>query len=276
MSTPEALRNGDVGKALEELFDQVRNEPDEPRHRIFLFQLLCVAGQWDRALTQLNVARDLDPSSLVMAQAYQEILQCEVLRAEVFAGKRTPLIFGDPEPWLAQMLEALQLEANGQGEAAQQLRGEALDSAPAVEGSIAVRQPGELGAADETTATAEFTWIADGDSRLGPLLEMIVNGNYYWAPFHRIHEITFETPSDLRDLVWMPAQFRWANEGEAVGVIPTRYVGSEAEEDGAVKLARKTSWKEIGDGAYHGIGQRVFYTEAGEYGLLDVRRITLG
>ena len=31
-----------------------------------------------------------------------------------------------------------------------------------------------------------FEWIADADSRLGPLLEVILEGKYYWAPFCRI------------------------------------------------------------------------------------------
>ena len=38
----------------------------------------------------------------------------------------------------------------------------------------------------------------------------------------------------------------WANAGEAVGLIPTRYPGSEQSSDGAVRLARRTEWVEQG------------------------------
>ena len=113
MSAVDALQNVDVDAALEALFDEVRSQPDQAKHRIFLFQLLCVAGQWDRALTQLNVAHELDPAAAMMANAYQEILRCEAFRAKVFAGTHTPLVFGDPAPWIAQRLEALQLQAQG-------------------------------------------------------------------------------------------------------------------------------------------------------------------
>ena len=191
MSALESLRQGDVQAALKELFDEVRNQPDQPKHRIFLFQLLSVAGQWDRALTQLNVARDLDQAAGVMAQAYQEILQCEALRSEVFAGKRTPLVFGEPEAWLAQLIDAVRLAAEGQDDEAAELRGQAFEAAPATSGTLTPRAKGPDGES-QAGEPAAFEWIADGDSRLGPVLEIVMNGRYYWAPFHRIATISIE------------------------------------------------------------------------------------
>ena len=118
MSAVEALRDGDVDRALIDLQDEVRASPDDPRHRIFLFQLLSVLGQWDRALTQLQVVRDLDPGAIAMVRTYESVLQCEVFREGVFAGEKTPLILGDPEPWIAKLVEALRLSAQGDAEAA--------------------------------------------------------------------------------------------------------------------------------------------------------------
>jgi len=65
-----------------------------------------------------------------------------------------------------------------------------------------------------------FEWIADGDSRLGPLLEVILEGRYVWVPFCRIKRVNIERPADLRDLVWAPAQFVWTNGGEASATFP--------------------------------------------------------
>ena len=274
MSAEQLLKNGDVNQALTELFAQVRAQPSDPRHRIFLFQLLCVAGQWDRALTQLNVAQEMDPASGIMGKAYQEILHCEAIRRSVFRGERTPLVFGDPQPWLAQLLEALRLDGQGQREAANALRRQAFEDAPATSGTIEVVHRDVPPGSDPTIESSAFEWLADGDSRLGPVIEFMINGRYYWAPQHHIAEIVVEAPTDLRDLVWVPAHFRWANSGEVVGVIPSRYVGSESSEDGALQLARATTWQEMGDEMYQGLGQRVLMSDAGEYGLLDVRRIT--
>jgi type VI secretion system protein ImpE len=274
MTAEELLKNGDVKQALTELFAQVRAQPSDAKLRIFLFQLLCVAGQWDRALTQLNVAHELDPAAGIMGKAYQEILHCEAIRRSVFDGTRTPLVFGDPPPWLAQLLEALRLEGKGQQDSANELRLKAFDEAPAIAGTIQTASRSGLPGSDPEIVETTFEWLADGDSRLGPVIEFIINGRYYWAPQQHIAEIIVEAPTDLRDLVWVPAHFRWVNAGEAVGVIPTRYVGSEASEDGAVQLARKTEWKEVAEGVYEGQGQRTLMTDLGDYSLLDVRQIT--
>src|SRR6266436_1720722 len=56
VSAQEALRAGRLDEALTQLKQDVRRQPADARLRIFLFQLLCVSGEWDRALTQLSVA----------------------------------------------------------------------------------------------------------------------------------------------------------------------------------------------------------------------------
>ncbi|MEO7207609.1 MAG: type VI secretion system accessory protein TagJ [Steroidobacteraceae bacterium] len=261
MDAQEAVRAGDLDGAMTQLRGEVRKRPADARLRIFLFQLLCVRGEWNRALTQLNVAGDLDAGALLMVQTYREALRCEVYRAEVFAGKRMPMALGEPDSWFAPLLQSLSVAAEGRAADAATLRQTAYDEAPAITGKL----NGEA-----------FEWIADGDARMGPCLELIISGRYYWVPFHRIHSIVMEAPSDLRDFVWMPAQLTWANGGECVALLPSRYPGSEAAAaDPALRLARRTDWLEQSEGAYFGLGQRVFITDGGECGLLDARRIEL-
>jgi type VI secretion system protein ImpE len=260
MLAEQSLRDGNIGEALAQLQDQVRKDPSNPKLRVFLFQLLAVQGEWDRALTQLNVAGDLDSGTLAMVQMYRAALECEAMRARVFAGERTPLIFGKPEQWIALVMEALKLTAQGHHAKAQALRDEAFETAPATSGQI----DGQ-----------DFEWIADADMRLGPILEAVVNGKYYWVPMHRIRSINLEKPEDLRDMVWAPCQFTWANGGQTVGVIPARYAGSESNDDPLIRLSRKTDWIDAGDDVYLGAGQRMFATDAGEYPLLETRELTL-
>jgi type VI secretion system protein ImpE len=260
MLAEQSLRDGDLAATLHDLQDQVRSSPADPKLRVFLFQLLSVLGQWERALKQLQVAGELDAGTLAMVQTYREALRCEVLRSEVFAGRRSPLVFGDPEPWLAHLLEALRLTAQGQHAAAERLREQAFEGAPASAGEM---------------DGVGFTWIADADPRLGPVLEAVVNGRYYWIPFARIREIRLEEPSDLRDLVWTPAWFCWANGGEAAGLIPTRYPGTEADADDRVRLARRTEWVEQTAASVFGRGQRMLATDVADAPLLEVRSIRL-
>ena len=103
----QSLKGGDPVAALAQLQEQVRAKPADPKLRIFLFQLLCVLGQWERALNQLKVASSLDPEALAMAQTYGDAVRCEAIRDDVFDGKKSPMIFGQPDQWLALLIESL-------------------------------------------------------------------------------------------------------------------------------------------------------------------------
>lgn len=260
MTAEQSLRDGDLAGALTQLQQEVRQDPANAESRTFLFQLLCVLGDWDRAMTQLNVCGELDAGTLAMVQTYREAVQCEVLREQIFAGNKAPLIFGKPGQWVALLIEAIKLTAAGHHEQAQEVRGEALESASATSGKID-GQP--------------FEWIADADMRLGPMIEAIVNGRYYWVPFDHIRTITIEEPADLRDRVWMPAYFTWSNGGETVGLIPTRYPGSHLSDDPQIRLAAKTEWREMPAETYLGEGQKLLATDGGEFPLMDIRVIEL-
>jgi len=293
MAAERLLLEGKVDDAVEELQRQVRADPSDPKRRIFLFQLLAVNGQWSRSLNQLEVAGTLDAGALAMVQTYRETLRCEAFRAEVFSGARSPVVFGEPDEWMALLVEALQLASAGRHAEAAGLRQLALEKAPAISGSLWAESaqaegtdgPARVSGSDRAAPTPvsdevetpgiPFSWIADADSRLGPVLEAVVNGRYYWLPFHRVREILVEKPADLRDLVWTPARFTWANGGASVGFIPTRYAGSEGSEDARLRLARRTEWNEAGPETFLGLGQRILVTDADEYPLLEIRRIRL-
>jgi type VI secretion system protein ImpE len=256
----ESLRSGDPAAALAQLQAEVRAHPEDPKLRVFLFQLLCVLGQWERALTQLTVASTLDAGALAMAQTYGAAVQCEAVRRDVFEGRKSPMIFGQPDQWLALLIESLLVGAGGEAGRAEQLRQQAFADAEPSSGEVN-GQP--------------FDWIADADSRLGPVLEAVINGRYYWVPFSRLQQITLEEPEDLRDVVWMPAHLRFENGGEAVALIPTRYPGSETSGDGLLALARKTVWEEIAPGAHRGLGQRLLSTDDADVPLMDVRTLVI-
>jgi type VI secretion system protein ImpE len=256
-SPEEAVRAGNLTHALKSLQDRVRATPANAKDRIFLFQLLALLGQWDRALTQLKVAADLDASTLILHQLYRQAILAEKLRARVFSGT-TPLVVGEPPEWMGPFLEALRLQAGGHRQQAADLRAQALELAPTSAGTI----NGE-----------RFEWIADGDTRIGPCLEVIVDGKYMWAPFERIQSLTVEPPTDLRDLVWSQAIVTWVNGGQTPALIPARYPATENIEDDSLRMGRRTEWNEDFADTYSGLGQRMLTTDAGEYPMLEVRQV---
>ena len=256
----QALKEGAALRALKLLTDEVRSSPQDAKKRVFMFQLLCVLGQWERALNQLNVAFELDASTLPMVQTYREAIACETLRLQVFAGQKAPMLFGEPETWIALLIEALLREGRGEADAARQLREQGLEQAPATAG-IADGQP--------------FAWIADADTRLGPTIEAVINGRYYWLPWNRLAKVDIDPPEDLRDAVWMPAHFEFTNGGDIVGLIPTRYPDTVLAQGDALALSRQTDWRETTPGVYIGLGQRLITTDNAEFPLMDLRSVVL-
>ena len=248
-----ALKAGQLDQSLQLLQHDVRKRPDDARLRVFLFQVLAVLGQWDRALAQLGVIAELDAGALPMVHAYREAVSCERWREQAFAGLRAPLLFGTPEPWMAQLVGALGREVAG----AAVERAAAVMQAPAITGEI---------------DGVPFAWLADADPRLGPMIELIANGSYYWVPMQHIAAVQTEAPCDLRDQVWLPATLSLTNGGELVGFIPSRYPGTPASGSDALLLARGTDWVGQGDSQL-GLGQRMFATDTADYALLDTRAI---
>lgn len=268
----ELLQAGDLGASMGEAMEAVRSDAGNAKARILLFQLMCLNGDWEKARRQLYVLKDMDAGTIPMFETYDPVIQCEMFRQAVFDGQRSPLLFGEPRDWLATLCQALPHFAAGRLEQGLEMQAEAFEQAPASSGRIT---------SSERENAESFEWIADADGRLGPVLEVFLKGHYYWVPMEHVRVVRIDEPEDLRDLVWTPAQFQWANGGQAVGFIPTRYPGTEKSTDDRLRLSRMTEWLggpggDDEDGLQTGLGQRLLVTDEGDYPLLAVREITLG
>ena len=248
----------DLAGELKRLQGEVRLHPEDGKLRTYLFQLLTVNGEWQRALNQLQVSAQLAVGAIPMARTYREAIRCETFRAEVFEGKRTPHILGEPPAWIGLLVESLEKLAHGHVAAAEALRADAFEQAPATGGTIDGKP---------------FEWIADADSRLGPVCEAIVDGKYYWVPFERLASVKVDAPSDLRDVVWASAQLEFTTGAKQIALLPARYPGTESASKDALRLSRMTEWRKLGPDTYAGTGQRMWATDAGEFALLDTREI---
>jgi len=247
-----------LDETLSDLQTKIRADPGDAKLRIFLFQLLCVLGQWNRALEQLQICAQLDSSSATMAQTYREVIRCEIYREKVFSGHYRPQFLGQPDEWIGTLLASLDQVTLGHYDQADQLREQAFESAPEIAGTI-----------DDV----DFEWLADMDSRIGPLCEVILNGLYYWVPFSKIHAIRMEPPKDLRDIVWMPIALTLINDSEVLGFIPARYAKSYTAPEDAIKLSRSTVWQELSETTCLGKGQKMWVTDRDEYALLNIRKV---
>lgn len=238
---------------------KIRAEPREFAHRRLLFQLLCLTGDWARAMKLLPTAAR-EEAGEAFARIYQPLIDAELARGEVFSGMRAPEFMGEPPEWALALVEALALESIGDQAAADGRRDAGLSAAPSVAGY---------------SPLGGFDWMADADSRLGPVCEVMSAGKYFWVPFDRIAALFIPEPSDITDLIWTPVSLVLASGEVLQAHLPARYPGSEAGSD-AVRLGRETHWREQGETGSFGLGQKMWMHGGGEWALLDVRECHFG
>ena len=241
-----------LDQQIQEIEVQIRTQPGDAAHRWALFQLLCMTGDWERAIQQLQLWAKLDKQER-MAQAYRDLIRAERWRAKVLAGLERPSFVLEPPNWIEGLIDALRLTAEERIDEADAARETALDAAPLT----AARTP--HGHAD---------WIADSDSRLGPVFEIITAGSYRWVPFADIATWHITPPSALIDLIWAPCVLTLTDGSTLRGFVPARYPGSESGSD-ALRRGRETSWTEIGRTGVIALGQKTWATSEGDFGVFD-------
>jgi type VI secretion system protein ImpE len=258
MQSADALfRAGDLDGARSVLVENVRAAPADAKARMFLFQLLCLGGEWQKAKTQLQALAKLSPEAQMLSVAYGQAIDAEQVRADVFAGtvRAKQLVTSE---WAEGLIDALQHFGSGDVQAGIDARERAFEAAPDTPGTL---------------DGARFDWIADADGRFGPAIEAIVMGQYGFIPFDVIERIESEGPRDLRDTVWYPVQIAFKKGQSVAALLPARYPGSEAAEESAERFGRATGWSDRPWGQV-GSGQHLWALSSGEdHGLLSLRTL---
>lgn len=259
MNAEKFLRSGDLNSCRQDLFIEIKQKPNDVKLRIFLFQLFCIEENWEKALIQLDIIKGLDDSTLAMVNTYEQLIASERMRERALKGEAPINIFGKDSDWSSHYLNALGLLNQGRVNESYSVIESGAELAPVVSGYI--------------NEVNKFEWLSDADLRFGPLIEVIINGGYYWLPTDSILEIQFEPIEDLRDLVWRPAHLTLRNKGKLIAFIPSRYPLNEDSTD-IQKLARICEWFEPKEKYYIGKGQRVFLTDANEFSFFDIEKIS--
>ncbi len=86
MTTARALYEaGRLEEAIQALNTGLRSRPDDVQARTFLFELLCFAGNWDRADKQLDILASTDKDKRLGALQYRGAISAERTRQETLA-----------------------------------------------------------------------------------------------------------------------------------------------------------------------------------------------
>ena len=84
VSAQELFRAGRLNEAVETLGAELRDNPTDAQRRIFLFELLCFAGNYPRAEKQLDVLAQKGAEAAMGTLLYRSALHAEQTRQEMF------------------------------------------------------------------------------------------------------------------------------------------------------------------------------------------------
>jgi type VI secretion system protein ImpE len=90
MQARQLFQSGRLDEAIEALGAEVRDNPTDAQRRAFLFELLCFAGEFDRAEKHLTVLGRAGKNAEMGALLYHAALHAERLRADMFEKQSFP------------------------------------------------------------------------------------------------------------------------------------------------------------------------------------------
>jgi len=90
MNAIELYQAGRLTEAVQALGAELRENPADTKRRTFLFELLSFAGEYDRALKQLDILAQQGPQAEMGVLVYRAAIQAERQRQELFGSKSFP------------------------------------------------------------------------------------------------------------------------------------------------------------------------------------------
>ncbi|MEJ7617379.1 MAG: type VI secretion system accessory protein TagJ [Pyrinomonadaceae bacterium] len=255
----ELFKAGQLGAAIEELTREVKANPADTQRRTFLFELLCFAGEWDRADKQLDVIGHQSMQAEIGVQTYRNNTKAERDRERLFTNGLQPHFLREPPAYVDWHIDAINLMREGNLREAKELLDRAEEERPAFPG----RYNGDQAFAD----------FRDGNDLTGPVIELIVQDQYAWLPCEQITRIEFVPPKSLRDLIWSSVRIE-ARDGTIGEVyLPNLYPQTSEHADDQVKLGRMTDWKQVGENIQQPFGLRLFSVDGEDRSRLEMQSI---
>ena len=260
-SISERLADGDLTTAVAEATEAVKAAPADTAARGLLAELLCLAGQLERADTHFGLIGTQDPGAAMGVSLLRKLVRAETARSDWHQAGRLPEVLGETR----------------------------VDLRPYVEAGLALRL-GEAARAGELLAQAEaarvpragrcndrpFEDFRDLDDRYGGFIEVLTGaGDYRWVALDAVRRIRFAAPRRPRDLLWREAELELTDDLTGTVYLPAIYMGAPDDDD-PLRLGRTSAWVEAAPGLVCGKGQRCFLAGEESVGALDLETIEFG
>lgn len=253
MSPRDALEAGELEEALRRQADIAAARPGDGAARLFLFELLALAGRLREARDQLLAVESADPAWPRARDGFRLLLRAAYRRQH---GRRPEFLAAPPRH---ASLRSLAVRALRRGDPARAVRliDRAEEAAPALAGHIDGR---------------EFLGLRDADDRFASVLEVLCDGRYFWVPFEHLRRVTLRAARGPLDAAFRPAHVRTRFGDGFDGHLPLVYPESEIH-GGVFACGRDIDYLESDGGPALCIGARVLMAGDEEVLLADVKQL---
>lgn len=255
------LEMGHLQAAIDAATQNVKASPLDPTSRIALFELLCLAGDLDRAEKQLDVLEQQRAPTDLSVRIYRNCVKAERGRRQFFSAGTQPYFITPPPRYIEIHLDGLDHFRNGDMKEAASLLSRAEEERPALAGVMSGKR---------------FEDFRDCDDLTAPVLEVIVHDKYTWLPLEQIKSLKFNPPKQLRDFMWAPVQVQSGAGMAGELFVPSLYWGSHAHANDLVRLGRLTEWEQPDENLCRGFGLRLFLLEGEDKSLFELESVELG
>lgn len=259
MTATEYFRADQLDQAITAAAAQVKARPGDVSPRWFYSELLCFAGELERADNQVDIIGQQHEEMRLSASLFRQLIRGEQFRQQFYSDGRIPEVVENPSEEITKRLEAAVALRSGDTARGAALLKEAEAARPRIAGKM-----GE----------AEFADFRDLDDLTASFFEIITpNGKYYWVPISRVESVDFHPCERARDLLWRPARVEIQAGPSGEVYFPTLYAGSSKAEDRRIRLGRLTEWVGGAGEAVRGLGLRTFLAGDKDVSLLELETL---
>lgn len=249
------LASGQLQQAIEEATQMIKAQPGAADLRASLIELLCVAGQLERADEMLGSLARHHPDWLAGAANLRQLIRAQQSRLAFREGKLAEEVVATEGADLEALL-ALRLALSQDDVAAAEQEAAKLEQT-------------------RTAATFRFG-DAEGDTRdcddalCGFIEALGADGHFYLWRWSEIEAIDFHPPTSPVELIWRRADVELVSGKQGEVFIPLTYVDSQSDEE---RLGRVTDWQERSEGLITGIGLKLFLVGDDAISLESLKRV---
>lgn len=255
MTAREALADGRLTDAVELQTAAVNADPS-PSARLFLFELLVLAGFLKAARSELNAITSDDPTWPASRRRFRQLLRALSKQNHL---RRRPRFLLPPPVHAKRRWNAARA-----GEAGDDDRGlRWVDRADAV-------TPEVRGFVDGRP----FLGLRDGDERLASVFEVFVGSRYVWVPFEQVKAVVIPDAAGVVEVVYRPAELR-LTDGRTLNVTLPLVYPLSAEYGDEFALGEAVDWTSEGAGPACAFGAKLYFVGEEELPLSQIRMLEI-